>query len=86
MSDTTPSLDIVLNDVDVGDELILVIDDQEISLGTLEQEAIDNGHVYLTDVNLAEYDRDSDGVTLSVSVQHIDEIVSVSMNVEYLYN
>jgi len=85
VSDTTPSLDIVLNDVDVGDELILVIDDQEISLGTLEQEAIDNGHVYLTDVNLAEYDRDSDGVTLSVRVQHTDETVSVSTDIDYLY-
>jgi len=85
VSDTTPSLDIVLNDVDVSDELILVIDDQEISLGTLEQEEIDNGHVYLTDVNLAEYDRDSDGVTLSVRVQHTDETVSVSTETDYIY-
>ena len=84
-SDAKPSLDIVLNDIEVGDTLILIIDDQEISLGSMEQRDIDNGRLNLNDINVSAYDFNTDGVVLGVRVEHFDGTVSVSTEKDYLY-
>jgi len=75
----------VLNDIEVGDTLILIIDDQEISLGSMEQRDIDNGRLYLNDINVSAYDFNADGVVLGVRVEHFDGTVSVSTEKDYLY-